>query len=120
MNKILIIEDDKNMVSTLTSLLQIKGFEVISAYDGYEGIYKAQKQSPNLVILDLRLPGLPGEEICKELKKDNKSGNLPIIMISAKGQESDRVVGKVIGADYYITKPFDMDDLIVKIRSLIK
>lgn len=117
--KILIVEDDKDILRTLQIRLEMDGFEVITAADGYEGIFKARTSGANLLILDLKLPGLPGEEICKELRKEEKYKDLPIIMLTAKDKDADRVIGKVIGADYYMGKPFEMDELLKNIYSLL-
>ncbi|MDO8662995.1 MAG: response regulator [Candidatus Omnitrophota bacterium] len=118
--KILIIEDDKDINRTLCLRLQMDGLEVIAAHEGYEGFYKAITQQPDLIILDLKLPGLQGEEICKAIRKDEKYVSLPIIMLTAKDRECDKVIGKVIGADQYMAKPFDMDELLEKIHLLLK
>lgn len=117
--KILVIEDDQDINRTLCLRLQMEDFEVIAAHEGYEGLYKATTQRPNLIILDLRLPGLPGEEICKELRKDEKYASLPIIMLTAKDTDVDKVIGKIIGANQYMSKPFDMDELLKKISLLL-
>jgi DNA-binding response OmpR family regulator len=118
--KILIIEDDKDINRTLCLRLQMENFEVITSYEGYEGFYKASTQHPDLIILDLKLPGLPGEEICKELRKNEKNALLPIIMLTAKDTDVDKVVGRVIGANQYMNKPFDMEELLKKISLLLK
>ncbi len=118
--KILIIEDDKDINRTLSLRMEMEGFEVLAAHEGYEGFYKARAQRPDLIILDLKLPGLPGEEICRELRKDEKYVSLPIIMLTAKDTDVDKVVGKVIGANQYMNKPFDMDELLKKIYALLK
>lgn len=118
--KILIIEDDKDISRTLSLRLEMEGFQVIIAQEGYEGFYKATTQRPDLIILDLRLPGLPGEEICRELRKDQRYASLPIIMLTAKDTDVDRVIGKVIGANQYLNKPFDIDELLKKISLLLK
>jgi DNA-binding response OmpR family regulator len=117
--KILVIEDDNDVRRTLELRLELEGFEAIGASEGYEGIYKAEKSGASLIILDLKLPGLPGEEICKQLRKKDEYESVPIIMLTAKGSDADRVIGKVIGADCYIRKPFDMDELLEKVHSLI-
>jgi len=118
--KILIIEDDKDIRRTLQLRLEMEGFAIITASDGYEGIYKARSSGAELIILDLKLPGLPGEEICKELRKEKNYETIPIIMLTAKDTDADAVIGKVIGANHYLRKPFDMDELLEKIQSLLK
>ncbi|MDD5692422.1 MAG: response regulator [Candidatus Omnitrophica bacterium] len=118
--KILIIEDDKDINRTLCLRLQMDDFEVITSHEGYEGFYKATTEQPDLIILDLKLPGLPGEEICKQLRKEEKYAGLPVIMLTAKGTQVDEVIGKVIGASLYMRKPFDMDELLKNISLLLK
>ncbi len=118
--KILVIEDDRDIRRTLELRLKMEGFEVITAAEGYEGIYKARMPGIDLIILDLMLPGLPGEEICRELRKEEKYSALPIIMLTAKDTDADIVIGRVIGANFYIPKPFDMDELLAKINLLLK
>lgn len=117
--KILIVEDNRIMSLTLKNQLEEEGFDVTTAYDGYEGIYKAKNSGEDLLILNLRLPGISGEEICKELRKEDKFEKLPIIMLTEKDSDVDKVVGMVIGANCYRPKPFKMDDLLTEIRSLI-
>lgn len=118
--KILVIEDDQDIRRTIELRLEMEGFEVITAAEGYEGVYKARTSKAGLIILDLKLPGLPGEEICKELRKEKEYEKLPIIMLTAKDTDVDMVIGKVIGASDYMRKPFDMDELLEKIHSLLK
>jgi len=118
--KILVIEDDKDIRRVLEVRLEMEGFEVITASDGIEGIAKAKAEGPDLILLDLKLPGMPGEQICRDLRKDVKYKNLPIIMITGKAADADRVIGKVIGANCYMVKPFDIDELLVNINSMIK
>lgn len=117
---ILIIEDDKDLSKTLMINLEMEGYSVCVADNGYEGIYKAKNPGADLIILDLMLPGLSGEEICKELRKDENYKSLPIIMLTAKDTDTDMIIGRVIGADVYIRKPFDMDELLMKIRTLLQ
>ncbi|MDD5584515.1 MAG: response regulator [Candidatus Omnitrophica bacterium] len=118
--KILVIDDDKDIVRSLQIKLEMEGFQIISASDGYEGIYKARTSGVDLVLLDLKLPGLPGEQVCKELRKEEQYETLPIIMLTAKDSDTDRVIGRVIGADCYMPKPFEMDKLLDNIKSLLR
>jgi len=117
--KILLIEDDDSMVKILEFRLKKNGFNVVVALDGEEGMEKVKKNKLDLVILDLMLPKLPGEEVCRRMRKDRETADIPVIMLTAKALDVDRIVGKVIGADYYITKPFDPEDLLKKINKLI-
>lgn len=118
--QILIIEDDKGIRRTLEVRLEMEGFAVITASNGYEGYYKARTSGADLIILDLKLPGLPGEEICRGLRKEKKYERLPILMLTAKDTDADMIIGKVIGASDYMRKPFDMDELLVKMYSMLK
>jgi DNA-binding response OmpR family regulator len=117
--KILIIEDSNLVSSILKSQLREKGFEVSIAFDGKTGLQKTREEKPDIIILDLILPGLPGEEVCKEIKKDEQTKTIPIIMLTAKDSDADKVVGRVIGADLYMPKPFDINQLIREVDRLI-
>lgn len=117
--RILIVEDDLDISRTIELHLVSLGFEVLVAFDGKNGLKMAKISKPNLIILDLGLPQLPGEEICRELRKEEGSQDIPIVMVSAKGTDVDRVIGRVIGANYYISKPFDLDLLEGKIKELL-
>ncbi len=118
---VLIIEDEKDLSKTLAFRLRQAGFNTEIAEDGEEGLKKARQIHPDLIILDLMLPLLPGEEVCKAVHEDldKKLASTPIIMLTAKGTDADRVVGKVIGADYYMTKPYNLPDLLQNIKQAI-
>ena len=118
MKKILIIEDEKDMVTGLKFNLEARDFSVIDAYDGESGYQKALDEKPDLLILDLMLPKLNGYEVCKILKKEMPG--LPIIMLTAKSQEAEIVTGLELGADDYITKPFSVLELIARINALFR
>lgn len=119
--KILVIEDEEDIGKTLSYRLNRLGFETFVANDGLQGLEKARSWLPDLIILDLTLPTLSGEEICKSLREDydDRLSSLPIIMLTAKSSEVDRIVGKVIGASAYMTKPFQTEKLLEKIDDLI-
>ena len=117
---ILIIEDEKNIVELLRYNLEEAGFHVLSSAKGDHGLQIAQKQKPDLVLLDLMLPGLDGIEICKILKNNSSTEHLPIIMLTAKGEETDKVVGLELGADDYLTKPFSPRELIARIKAVLR
>ena len=104
--KILLVEDEKVLIETVTLRLEANGYEVIPAYDGFEGLEKAKKEKPDLIILDLMLPKMDGYKVCGLLKADTRYNKIPIIMFTARAQESDKKMGKEVGADAYITKPF--------------
>jgi two-component system alkaline phosphatase synthesis response regulator PhoP len=118
--KILIVEDDKDIIKMLEYNLKKEGFKVIAAHDGEDALDSALRQYPDLILLDLMLPGMDGLEICKSLKNENKTSLIPIIMLTAKSQESDKVVGLELGADDYITKPFSPRELIARIKAVLR
>ena len=117
---ILVVEDDPDISRSVTFRLRKQGYQVGIANDGETGLRSVLELVPDLVILDLFLPGIPGEEICKAIREHDDEGiqKIPIIMLTAKSQEVDRIVGRVIGANVYMTKPFVMDDLLVEIEKL--
>jgi len=118
--KILIVDDERDMVEALTVRLEKNGYGVISAYDGLDGLEKAKRERPDLIILDLMLPKMDGYRVCALLKKDSRYSMIPIIIFTAKAQVSDRELGIELGAEAYITKPFDAQILLTKIKELIK
>jgi two-component system alkaline phosphatase synthesis response regulator PhoP len=118
--KILIVEDEKDIVKMLEYNLKKEGFKTISAQDGEDALEYAAREHPDLIILDLMLPGMDGLEVCKELKKETKTASIPIIMLTAKAQESDKVVGLELGADDYVTKPFSPREWIARIKAVLR
>jgi len=118
--KILLVEDEKVLMETVTLRLEDNGYEVISAYDGFKGLEKAKKEKPDLIILDLMLPKMDGYKVCGLLKADTRYNKIPIIMFTARAQESDKKMGKEVGADAYITKPFEPQALLAKINELLR
>jgi len=118
--KILIVEDEKDIVKMLEYNLKKEGFRTISAQDGEDALEYAVREHPDLIILDLMLPGMDGLEVCRELKKETKTASIPIIMLTAKAQESDKVVGLELGADDYMTKPFSPRELIARIKAVLR
>lgn len=119
MTKILIVDDEKDIVETLSFMLQAKGFETISAYDGEEGLKLAKEEAPDLIILDVMMPKINGYKICRLLKYDAKYKNIPIIMVTARSQEGDKLIGEETGADEYITKPFEFNDVLDVINKYV-
>ena len=113
-SKILIVEDEPNMVAGLRDNFEYEGFQVITASDGVEGLDRALKDSPDLVVLDVMMPRMSGLEVCKQLRA--KRASLPIIMLTARGQEIDKVVGLELGADDYVTKPFSIRELLARVK----
>ena len=118
--KILIVEDEKDIIKMLEYNLKKEGFKVIAAHDGEDALDLALGQYPNLILLDLMLPGIDGLEVCKSLKKESKTSAIPIIMLTAKSQESDKVIGLELGADDYVTKPFSPRELIARIKAVLR
>jgi two-component system alkaline phosphatase synthesis response regulator PhoP len=118
--KILIVEDEKDIVRMLDYNLGKEGYKTICAYDGEEALKEAKKELPSLIILDLMLPGMDGLEVCKALKKEAKTSLIPIIMLTAKRQETDKIVGLEVGADDYVTKPFSPRELIARIKAVLR
>jgi two-component system phosphate regulon response regulator PhoB len=118
--KILVIEDERALVEVLTVNLEREGFEVLFAHDGQEGLRQAQLKLPDLIVLDLMLPFKPGLEVCREIKMGPRTRDIPIIMLTAKAEESDELVGFATGADDYVTKPFSMKVLIQRIKKELR
>ncbi|MGD9505222.1 MAG: response regulator [Syntrophobacteraceae bacterium] len=117
---VLIVEDDRDILQLLTYNLKAAGFEIATCQDGYEALAEVRRQLPDIVLLDLLLPGLDGLEICKELKRGQETKNTPVIMITARGEEVDRVVGLELGADDYVVKPFSPRELILRIKAVLR
>jgi DNA-binding response OmpR family regulator len=117
--KILIVEDDPSFSRAINHIVQKEGYDVITASNGMAGLRMAQGEKPDLLILDVMLPGLDGFEICSRLRQDPLTAKLPIIMLSAKGQEADKTTGLKVGANEYLTKPVDRVLLLDKITSLL-
>jgi len=116
--RILIIEDERALTDVLTYNLQREGFDTLIACDGQEGLRKAQTLLPDLIILDLMLPVLNGLEVCRELRAGEHTHTIPILMLTAKAEETDQVVGFSLGADDYVTKPFSVKVLVQRIKAL--
>src|SRR5256886_14089612 len=118
--RILIIEDERDVVDLLTLSLRKAGFTISTATDGAAGLEKARSEKPAFVILDLMLPRMPGLEICKILKSDPATSHIPIMMLTAKAEEIDRIVGLEFGADDYVTKPFSPREVMLRIRAILR
>jgi len=117
---ILIVEDEKDIAKMLDYNLKKEGYKTLVAHDGEDAIDAANTKQPDLILLDLMLPGMDGLEVCKTLKGESKTALLPIIMLTAKSQESDKVVGLELGADDYVTKPFSPRELIARIKAVLR
>src|SRR5262249_4771973 len=118
--RILIVEDERSLVKPLEYNFHREGYTTIVAHDGAEGLRKAQMQLPDLVVLDVMLPGLNGLEVCKELRAGDKTRHIPVIMLTARTEEMDQVVGFSVGADDYVTKPFSTKVLLQRIKALLR
>ena len=119
--KILIVEDEPDVVDLLTlQLHKAGGFSVLTAQDGADGLKKALAESPALIVLDLMLPRMQGLEVCKVLKTDSLTSHIPIIMLTAKAEEVDRIVGLEFGADDYVTKPFSPREMVLRIKAILR
>lgn len=119
--KIIIIEDERDLVDVLSYNLKREGYTVESALNGTEGLKLTREDPPaDLLLLDLMLPDMQGTEICKILRNDKRTKRLPIIMLTAKGEEIDRVVGFEVGADDYVVKPFSVRELMLRIKALLR
>ena len=117
---ILIIEDEPDIVELLEYNLAREGYRVLSARDGEGGLEQARSRAPDLVLLDLMLPGMDGLEVCRELRSGRGTSSLPVIMLTAKSEESDVVIGLGVGADDYIAKPFSPRELVARVRAVLR
>src|SRR3989442_15330630 len=118
--RILVIEDERGLTDVLTSNLQREGYDVLVAHDGQEGLRKAQMQLPDLILLDLMLPTMDGLDVCRELRGGERTKAIPILMLTAKAEETDQVVGFTMGADDYVTKPFSVKVLLQRLKVLLR
>lgn len=118
--RILIVEDEKDIAGMLTYNLKKEGFRVVSCHDGEEGLDLAGSEHPDLIILDLMLPGIDGLEVCKSLRKERDTSSIPVIILTAKAQETDKIVGLELGADDYVTKPFSPRELIARVKAILR
>ena len=115
---ILIVEDEKNIVDILRFNLQREGYRTVEAYDGADGLEKARKENPDLILLDVMLPKMIGFDVCRTLREEGN--NVPVIILTAREEEADKVSGLEIGADDYITKPFSMRELLARVKANIR
>ena len=115
--RILIIDDEPKIVEICRDYLKAAGFDVVSALDGPGGLEKCRREKPDLVILDLMLPGMDGLDVCREMRKE---GSTPVIMLTARVEETDKLIGLELGADDYITKPFSPRELVARVRTVLR
>src|SRR4051794_898050 len=117
--KILVVDDEPDALELVGFNLERAGLEVVTASDGAQALRKARAMQPALVVLDVMLPEMDGLEVCKSLRQDAQTASIPIIMLTAKASEVDRVLGLELGADDYLTKPFSSRELVLRIRNLL-
>ena len=117
LGKILVVDDDKNICELLRLYLEKEGYNVILSHDGSEAVVKFNALSPDLILLDVMLPGLDGWQVCREIRKKS---NVPIIMLTAKGETFDKVLGLELGADDYVVKPFDTKEIIARVKAVLR
>ena len=120
MQTILIIEDERDLAELLAFNLEKEGYRTVIAHDGIEGVETAARVLPDLVLLDLMLPGMLGTEVCKRLKKSAATSGIPVIMLTAKGEEIDKVVGFEVGSDDYVVKPFSTRELLLRVKAVLR
>jgi two-component system phosphate regulon response regulator PhoB len=117
---VLIVDDEQDVLDLLVYNLQKAGYRTVNARDGALALQKARDEVPSLIILDLMLPQLDGTEVCRQLKADSKTAQIPIIMLTAKAEEVDRVVGLELGADDYVTKPFSPREIVLRVKTVLR
>lgn len=118
--KVLVVDDEKDLVDLITYNLTRNGYQVLASHNGIEALQLAQRELPDLIVLDLMLPGLDGTEVARRLKADPTTAAIPIVMLTAKSEETDVVVGLTLGADDYVTKPFSVKILLARINSVLR
>lgn len=117
MKKILVVDDEKKIVEIIKAYLEREGYQVAAAYDGKSALEAARNQNPDLIVLDLMLPGISGLDVCRTIRKESQ---VPIIMLTAKDEVTDKIIGLETGADDYVTKPFDAKELVSRIRAIFR
>lgn len=120
MAEILVVDDDRDVAQSIELALRRRGFRVILAYSGVEALKTLRRYRPDLLILDVLMPGMSGLEVCRRLRGDTNLADLPIIFLTARGQESDRIEGLKAGADDYIGKPFNLEELILRVKAVLR
>ncbi len=115
--KIMVVDDERNIVELVKYNLEKEGYDVICAYDGFEAVNLARQDRPDLIVLDIMLPGQGGLEVCRALRKETK---IPIIMATAKGEEIDKILGLELGADDYVVKPFSPRELVARVKAILR
>jgi two-component system, OmpR family, alkaline phosphatase synthesis response regulator PhoP len=117
---ILVIDDEKDLIELVRYNLEREGFDVLAATDGRTGLELAERRRPDVIVLDLMMPGVDGLEVCRQLRKNDRTSDVLVLMLTAKAGESDRVVGLELGADDYVTKPFSPRELVARVKALVR
>jgi two-component system phosphate regulon response regulator PhoB len=120
MNPVLIVEDEKDILDLVEYHLRQAGFTVLSALDGSSGLEEARRKHPALVILDLMLPGMDGKDVCRSLKSNPLTRPIPVLILTARAEEVDRIIGFELGADDYVTKPFSPRELVLRVKAILR
>ena len=120
MVKVLVVEDEETLINNLADKLKAEGFSVITARDGEVGLEKIRTEHPDLIVLDIMLPGLDGLSICRMVRHDPTTAHIPIIMLTARGTEVDKIVGLESGADDYVVKPFGLGEFLARVRAVMR
>jgi len=118
--KVLVVDDEKNIVEAITYNLQQAGFRTLTAADGKRALELAQREVPDLITLDVMLPGIDGWEVCRQLRQDARTRRIPVIMLTVKSHEADKIVGLELGADDYLTKPFSPKELVARVKAVLR
>ncbi len=119
MKKVLIVDDEADIIEILQFVLEAQGYECITAFDGEEGLRLAKEAKPDLILLDVMMPKINGYKISRLLKYDSKYKDIPILMLTARSQDEDKILGEETGADEYITKPFKVDYVVEKVKEYL-
>lgn len=117
---ILVIDDEQDLIELVRYNLDKEGFDVVAATDGGSGLDIATRHKPDLVVLDLMMPGMDGLEVCRRMRNDERTRRIPVIMLTAKAAEADRIVGLELGADDYVTKPFSPRELVARVKAVLR
>src|SRR5215211_712803 len=120
MSKVLVVEDEETLVRNLAEKLKGEGFSVVTAGDGEDGLEKLRAEHPDLIILDIMLPKLDGLSLCRLVRRDPATAHIPIIMLTARGTEVDKIVGLESGADDYVVKPFALGEFLARVRAVMR
>lgn len=118
--RILVVDDEEDLIELVRYNLEQEGFQVKSAFDGESALKIARQELPDLLLIDLMLPGMDGLELCRSLRSDNRTASIPVIMLTAKSAESDRIVGLELGADDYVVKPFSPRELAARVKAVLR